>query len=107
MPNFRLFDTQARWSVYLSGIAALLCVGLTYAVFKGMDWEYRLIPYRPDSPMGRYRQPVILIATALVVLLGSFAAGFGYSSLGEKRNSRPGWSWLGMLSGSLLMTAAV
>src|SRR5438876_8244539 len=102
MPNFRLFDTQARWSVYLSLVAAIGLAALTYFVFKGVDWEYRLIPFKPDSPgMGRYRQPAIYAAAALVVLIGAFAAGFGYSSLGEKRNTHPGQSWFGLIIGSL------
>src|SRR5437667_5575842 len=101
MPNFRLFETQARWSVYLSLFAAILLVGLTYFVFKGVDWDYRLIPFKPDSPgLGHIRQPAIYGAAVVVVLLSVFAAGFGYNSLGEKRNERQGWSWLGLLVGS-------
>lgn len=108
MPNFRLFETQARWSVYLSLLAAVGLAGLTFFVFKGLDWDYRLIPFKPDSPgLGRFRQPAIFATAAVVVLIAVFAAGFGYNSLGEKRNTRQGWSWFGLVTGSVLTTIAV
>ena len=108
IPNFRLFETQARWSVYLSLLAWLGLAALAVATFKNFHWETRNIFYDPASTgLSRYRQPAVLGMSAVVVLLGVFAGGFGYNSLGEKRNTRQGASWAGMLLGALVTTLAI
>lgn len=107
MPNFRLAETQARWSVYLI-VVALIGLGMTaYVVFEGFSWQERSIPFDPMGRFGKIRQPLVLLGVAATILVSLTSAGMGYSSLGERRNEKQSWSWLGLLFGALFAAIAV
>jgi hypothetical protein len=106
LPNFRLYDVQATASTLL-GILGLCCVlALVCFVFKGFNWQEKVVRYNPDAGMGAYRKPLVIGTTALAALIGISAGALGFNSLGQKRNSRQGRSWLGMSVGALVLAGA-
>ncbi|MEE8171255.1 MAG: hypothetical protein V3T70_11975 [Phycisphaerae bacterium] len=107
MPNFRLVETQARWSVYCAAVAGVGLVALTFLVFRKFDPATSHMWYNPLSTYGKFGQPLILLNTAIVGLLGVIAAGLGYNSLGERRNKMPRRSWTWLLLGALFATLAL
>lgn len=106
MPNFRLPETQATTSVWL-GLLGFAMLGLL-AVTVGwrMDWENRVIPYNAQHLRGKLRPYIVYAFSAASVGVGGLAGILGFSSLGKKRNSRQGQSWMGLLSGALVMSFA-
>lgn len=107
LPNFRLPQTQARWSLYIALIAAIGLFPLGFLTFKGFQMETKSIWYSPVSKFGKMRPPMVFAGTAAVMLCGMAAAGMGYSSLGEKRNDKQSMSWMGLLGGALSTSCAV
>lgn len=107
-PNFRLPETQARWGLLTAVLAGLAVVALTYFVFKGFNVQTKHIPFDATSKgLGRFRPAMVNLTAAAAVLLSLLAGGFGYNSLGEKRNSKQAWSWISMLAGAFFTAAAV
>jgi multisubunit Na+/H+ antiporter MnhB subunit len=108
LPNFRLFETQARWSFMLSMVALVGVSVLSYLVFRGFDWQHYFIPYNPGSmgTLAKMRETMIFAGGGFVVVVGLLASGMGYSSLGEKRNKLQRASWGGLLLGSLCSSLA-
>jgi len=107
MPNFRLAQTQARWSLYISIITGLGLAVLLFLTFRGLDLESMNIWYSDTSKFGRLRKPLVFLGTAAVTLFGLTAAGMGYSSLGEKKNDKQSWSWMGLLGGAFFTTCSL
>ncbi|MFH1419763.1 MAG: hypothetical protein ABII12_15935 [Planctomycetota bacterium] len=106
MPNFRLYDTQATTSLCVA-ILGLVCIAmLAVFVFRGFNAENMVVPYNPKGGLGVYRKPLVYGTTAVSALLGMTAGFLGYNSLGQKRNSKQGRSWLGMTAGALVVAAA-
>lgn len=107
LPNFRMVETQARWSVYIAVVGGAALAALALVVFRGFDATTKTIPFDANAlSMGKYRPQLVLFISPIVALLGAMSFGYGYSSLGERRNNLQGWSWGGMLLGAALVTLA-
>lgn len=108
IPNLRLYETQATASLWIS-ILSLLCIPvLAFCVFKGSNANYGSISilYNAEEGLGRFR-PYLVYGSAAATFLAGFLAGIlGFNSLGQKRNSKQGLSWTGMLIGALAMSIA-
>ena len=103
LPNFRLPETQATASMIL-GVVGLICLlPLAVFVFHGISFRDMVIPYNPESKMGHFRAPLIYATTAGSSLICVGAALLGFSSLGQKRNTKQTHSWLGMTLGALCL----
>ncbi len=106
LPNFRLPETQARASLLFGVVALLALAALAFCVFKGFDPELRVVAYNADEGMGRFRKYLVFGGTALTLLVGTTAGLLGFNSLGQKRNNRQAFSWLGMLIGAMAVSLA-
>lgn len=106
IPNLRLYETQATASLWLSVLSLVCIVGLTFCVFKGFNATYQSIPYNAEAGYGRFRPYLVYGGVAATFLTGFLAGILGFSSLGQKRNSKQGLSWTGMLIGALAMSIA-
>ena len=106
LPNFRLHETQARLAG-IFGILAILCLAaLAVVVFKNFSREMMAINFNPQSGLGRYRKMIVFGVSAMTIGIGLAAGFLGFSSLGEKRNTKQGMSWLGLLLGALAVSIA-
>ncbi len=106
MPNLRLYETQATASLF-TALAGLVCVAaLTVMVFHNFNAELMVASYNPAGGLGAFRRPLVMATTPLTFLLGLVAGLLGFNSLGQKRNSKQGRSWLGLSLGTLVMAAA-
>jgi hypothetical protein len=106
LPNFRLYETQATFSMLL-GLAGGICAAmLAVCVFRGFDTAEFAVTYDPDGRFGRFRRPLVYGLTVITVLAGVVAVWVGFRSLGERRNTRQSHSWLGMMLGALVVAAA-
>ncbi|MFO0972451.1 MAG: hypothetical protein U1A27_03295 [Phycisphaerae bacterium] len=101
-PNFRLFDTQARFAALL-GAAALLMVAFEgVAVFHNFDSRTKVIWHNPNSKgYQRFRQPFVMAVGGLTAVTGLVGMVMGFNSLGEKRNTKQRLSWLGLVMGGV------
>ncbi len=106
MPNFRLPDTQATASILLGLAGFAMLALLAFSVTWNMDWENKVIPYNAKQMRGRIRPYLVYATTAATLGVGGLAGVLGFTSLGKKRNSRQGHSWLGLMSGALVMSCA-
>ncbi len=106
LPNFRLPETQAKASMFFAVLALLALAALVFFVFKGFQFEDRVIPYNADAGMGRFRRYLVFGGTAATLLVGATAGLLGFNSLGQKRNNRQGYSWLGLLIGAMAVSLA-
>jgi hypothetical protein len=107
LPNFRLYDTQATTSMFTSLLGVVLLLGLSFLVFHGLNTDQQwVVPYNPEGRMGRYRPTLIMLFTAVAVLTGITAGLLGFRSLGQSRNTKQGFSWMGMLIGALVLSMA-
>ncbi|MFQ5501327.1 MAG: hypothetical protein ACE5EQ_03380 [Phycisphaerae bacterium] len=104
MPNFRLYETQARASLVI-GIFGLFCLSLlAFFVFWNINWSEMVIPFNAEEGRGRFRPYIVLGMTAACLLVGFVAGILGFKSLGQKRNSKQGASWIGLLIGAVVMS---
>lgn len=107
LPNFRLYDTQAKAGVVF-GVAALLCsIVLVFVVFKGFKAEDSRIYYNAAEGLGKWRRPIIMIGTVIGCLVGGAAGVLGFNSLGQKRNNKQGLSWMGVVTGAITVVASI
>ncbi len=103
LPNFRLYDTQARFATYLGLVAAIMLPPLAFFVFR--HYRESIIWYHPNPQgLARFRVPLIYIFGAASVGVGLLGGLLGFNSLGQKRNDRQGLSWLGLALGALSVT---
>jgi uncharacterized membrane protein HdeD (DUF308 family) len=109
LPNFRLHDTQATTSLVLGVLGFICALMLAACVFRGLNTDTRqmVIPYDPDGRLGQFRKPLVFGMSAATVLLGVVAGLIGFNSLGQRRNTKQGRSWLGMASGALAVPIAL
>jgi FtsH-binding integral membrane protein len=106
LPNFRLYDTQATASMVL-GLWGVVCtLMLAILVFKGFVVEDLSVTYDPRGGLGQFRKPMVFATTALVMTTGGVAGILGFRSLGQRRNSKQGRSWLGMTLGAIVVAVA-
>ena len=109
LPNFRLHDTQATTSLVLGVLGFICALMLAACVFRGLNTDTRqmVIPYDPAGRLGQFRKPLVFGMSAVTVLLGVAAGLIGFNSLGQRRNTKQGRSWLGMASGALAVPIAM
>ena len=108
IPNLRLYETQATASLWISFLSIACIAGLTFCVFKGLNTDYGAfsIPYNAMEGYGRFRQYLVFAGAGATLLTGFLAGILGFSSLGQKRNSKQSRSWTGMLIGALARAIA-
>lgn len=106
MPNLRLHETQATASLWISILSIVCIAGLAFCVFKGFNATYQSIPYNAEEGYGRFRPYLVYGGAGATFLTGFLAGILGFNSLGQKRNSKQGLSWMGMLIGALAMSIA-
>ncbi len=107
MPNFRLHETQAQASLLFGLLACLSAAVLCVLVFWNFDPEMRVIPYSAVSTFGRYRKILVAAGTAITVGIAVIAGMLGFNSLGQKRNSRQGLSWIGLIIAAVTLSSAI
>ena len=105
-PNFRLYDTQATASMLAAMAGMVVVLGLVVVVFKGIDTEQMVIPYNSELGLSQYRQPIVMAAVPLAVVLGLIGGILGFRSLGQPKNNRQGRSWIGMTIGAFVVAVA-
>lgn len=106
LPNFRLYAVRATASVLIAAAGLLCLVCLTYFVFHGFDSQDKVVRYDPMGGLGAYRRPLVFGTTAIALVVGGVAGVLGFNSLGQKRNEKQGYSWLGMTLGALVVAVA-
>jgi len=106
LPNLRLYETQAKASLWISLLSLVCVAGLVFCVFKGFNATYQSIPYNAEEGYGRFRPYLVYAGVAASFLTGFIAGVLGFNSLGQKRNAKQGFSWMGMLFGALAMSVA-
>lgn len=106
MPNFRLSETQANTAVLLGGLGLLTLALLGVVTFRHFNKETWTILYSGTSTYGRYRSTLVYLFAAVTILLGAVALAMGFNSLGQKRNTKQGRSFLGMAIGAVAIAVA-
>lgn len=107
LPNFRLYTTQARGSVLVSIATLGVLAALAYCALHGLRWADKAILYNPNGAFGKFRPNLVLVLTGTTILFAIIGGLLGFNSLGEKRNEKPGFSWLGLLVSALCIPAAM
>lgn len=107
LPNFRSFTTQARAGVLLAVLALATVAALAYCAMHGYSAENNVVPYNASEGLSQHRPNLVLGLTALIVLMSIGAGALGFNSLGQKRNEKPGLSWLGLALATLCIPAAL
>jgi len=106
LPNLRLYDTQATFSLGVALCGILGVLALAVVVFKGFNAENMSVLYNPEQGLGAYRGPLVYLFTTGTFLLGALSGLLGFNSLGQRRNTRQSFSWVGMTLGALAMAGA-
>lgn len=107
LPNLKLHETQASFSVLLSVVGLGLLGLLGVFVFKNFNFDNNVILVGSKGTFSKIRQPGVLGLTALTVLLTGIGAIMGFNSLGQKRNKKQTLSWIGMFAGTIIASLAV
>ena len=95
LPNFRLYDTQARFSLVCGVLALGALVVLAVVTFRGLNQG--VVLYHPSKGFSQYRPLLVYVVGAVTILLGVTGGLLGFRSLGQARNTKQGFSWMGML----------
>ena len=106
MPNLRLSETRATGSVVVGTMAIFSLIALGAVVLKNFNTQTWTILYSEVSRFGRYRRMMVFVFTAISALLGIVAVAMGFNTLGHKRNTKQGRSFLGMAAGGLSLALA-
>ncbi len=106
LPNLRAYTTQANLGAVSGLVGCVLLLMLTYGVFRGFRREHMTVLYNPEGVLGQFRQGFVFGLTAGCLVIGGTAALLGFNSLGQKRNSAQGRSWLGLALGALVVALA-
>lgn len=106
LPNFRVYTVQATYGVVASVAGLALLAMLGFCVFRGFKTESMSVLYNPEDGLGQYRPYLVFGLTGACLLAGGAAALLGFSSLGQKRNTLQGRSWLGLVLGALVVALA-
>jgi hypothetical protein len=107
LPNFRLYDTQARFSTFLGVLALIVIPPLAFLVFKTFDRQNSIIWYNAQAKgLTRFREPIIVAMSAAAIGIGVLSGVLGFNSLGQKRNEKQRLSWIGLALGALSVTGA-
>ena len=100
--SLRRYEDQATASVVLAIAALILAMPLAYLVFRNFNPEFGWIWYNPKSP----RRLLVLLFAAMTGGTALLGFGFGLNSLGQRRNTNQGRSWLGFALGGVGMLLA-
>lgn len=106
LPNLRAYTTQANLGAISGLVGCVLLLMLTYGVFRGFKREHMTVLYNPEGTLGQFRPFLVFGLTAACLVIGGIAALLGFNSLGQKRNSAKGRSWLGLALGVLVFALA-
>ena len=90
--SIRRYDTQARISAIVALASISTLVIMTYFVFRGMNWTECVIYY------GQLRKPLVYLAAAASLLLGTIGFALGFNSAGQRRNDKQQLSWIGFFA---------
>ncbi len=107
LPNLKLHETQAKFSVFLSIVGLGLLGILGFFVFKNFNFDNNVILVGSSGTFSKIRNPGVLGLTALTVLLTGIGAIMGFNSLGQKRNKVQSFSWIGMFGGAFISALAI
>lgn len=100
--SLRRYETQAQFGAVLSVVGLVMLIPLAVLVFRNIDLEELAIYY--GNPL---RQILVLGFGGLAFSLGFAASGLGYNSAGQRRNEKPGLSWLSFFLGAVAMCLAI
>ena len=101
LPNFRLYETQATTALLVGVLCLISLIGLSLVVFHNYDHSSGTIAYNDQAGVGQYRNTMVMAGTAVTVGLGLLAGALGFSSLGQKRNTKNSRSALGLICGAV------
>lgn len=106
LPNLRAYTTQANLGALSGLVGCVLLLMLAYGVFRGFKQENMTVLYNPEGGLGQFRTYIVFGLTVGCLIIGGIAALLGFNSLGQKRNSVPGRSWIGLGLGALILAVA-
>lgn len=92
--SLRRYDHQAIMSLTMSLISVLSLLGLAVILVQNMKWDEMIIYY------GSSRKMAVMAGTAVTLLLSAIGFGFGFNSVGQRRNEKQKLSWLGFFIGA-------
>ncbi len=103
MANFSLrrYDTQARVSMIVSLASCISLLGMILVLLRRFDFTEFTILYGPPT---RY---AVLGSGALTILLAAIGFGMGLNSVGQRRNEKPLFSWIGFFVGAGVLCVAL
>lgn len=103
--RFNLRDTQlqARLGLISSVAAGVFVLVLAFLVLENFNPIEKTVGYNPQGK----RYLAIVACSGLSAFLGAVGFGFGFSSLGHKRNTRQRESWLGLLIGAFTVSLTI
>ena len=99
--SLRRYEDQAKVSVAASLVSVVTLLGLTGIVLRRMVWSEFAVFYGGPTMRG------IIGAAAITFLLSVVGFGFGYNSVGQRRNERQGLSWLGFFVGAAVLVLTI
>jgi hypothetical protein len=109
VPNFSLrrYDTQARFGLILSLLAAVGLLALT-ALILSADKGFRYFSFKDLTiTFSPSRRMMILGTGLLTALLAVSGFGLGLNSAGQRRNDKPMLSWISFFVGAAVLCMAV
>jgi len=101
--NFRDSQLQARLGLVSSAAATVFVLLLTFVVLQNFNAEEKTIAFNPKTG----RNVVVLFGTGASAFFAAIGFILGAKSLGHKRNARQRESWVGLLLGAAVMSAAI
>jgi hypothetical protein len=92
--SLRRYDTQAKVSIYIAIASVVTLLGQAFLVLQNISTQDAVIYYGPT------RRMAVLGATATTLFLAVLAFGFGFNSVGQRRNDKQALSWAGFFVGA-------
>ena len=99
--SLRRYDHQALASLWVSIVSLLAICGLMFLILRNLSMEELIIYYGPQYRMA------FLAGTAITILLSSLALGLGFNSVGQRRNDKQKFSWLGFFIGGGVLSLTI
>ena len=97
--SLRRYDVQATCAYVLSIFSVLPLIGGAYLAWRN---------YHPDVGQIIYQSKAYVLALVVCILVSMAAGGlgclFGFNSAGQRRNEKPGRSWVGFFVGGGVLT---
>lgn len=95
--SLRRFDVQARVSLVLALASVITFIGLVLVVLRRFDPKELVVYY------GGPTKTAIYLGTAVTLLLAAIGSGMGLNSVGQRRNDKQTWSWIGFFVGAVII----